>query len=282
MHPKQIARLLFVLLVSFLPAGAAFGQGGPADTLMVYKQVEGDDLVLHAFYPDGQHFSPLPAIVFYFGGGWNSGSVRQFYPHANYFSRLGMAAFVAEYRTRNSHGTTPFESVEDAMSSMRWIRSHAEALAVDPGRIAAAGGSAGGHLAAATALLDSLDAPGEDLSVSRRPDALVLFNPVVDNSPDGYGYNRIGERYRAFSPLHNVDAEAPPMTVFLGANDDLIPVETAVAFQKALQDAGVRCDLHLYGGQPHGFFNYRKGENPYYDETVQAAVAFLRSLAFID
>ena len=273
-------RFIALAFWAFLP-GHVVGQSLQPDSLITYKTVEGADLNLHVFHPDEKN-EYASALVLYFGGGWNGGSPSQFYPHADHFASLGMVVFAVEYRTRDSHETSPFESVEDAMSAMRWIRSHAPELGIDPNRIVAGGGSAGGHLAAATAMLSSLDADGEDLGVSRKPNALILFNPVLDNGPSGYGYERIGDRFKEFSPFHNIDASVPPITIFLGTEDSLVPVETIVFFQRAIQAAGGRCDVHLYGGQPHGFFNYRNGTNIYYEETVQAAEVFLRSLGFID
>ena len=271
---------LFLCFVFFVTPARA--QSQRPDTRVIYKQVnDSTSLRMHLFNPERKE-EKAPAIVFFFGGGWNGGSPRQFYPQASYLASKGMFAFVAEYRIKNKHQTTPFESVQDAMSAVRWVRQHAEEYGVDPDRIVASGGSAGGHLAAATAMLDSLDAPYEDLNISRVPNALVLYNPVVDNGPDGYGYERIGERYPIFSPFHNVDASTPPMTIFLGTEDRIIPVETMVAFQRNLQETGVRCDVHLYGGQPHGFFNLRDGDNPYYTDTLMAAEAFLRSLGYVE
>ena len=276
-QPMRLLSLFFFLFVALKVPVAAQSP----DTLIAYKEVEGDDLNMHVFYPEEQH-EKAPAIVFFFGGGWNGGTPAQFYPHARYFASLGMVGFAVEYRTKTSHGTSPFESVEDAMSAMRWVRAHAEMFGVDPNRIVASGGSAGGHLAAATGMLDAYDAPGEDLSMSRVPDALVMFNPVIDNGPSGYGHERIGDRYETFSPFHNVNETAPPMVIFLGTKDRLIPVETMVHFQEAVHAQGVRCDVHLYGGQPHGFFNYRDGKNPYYNGTMAAAEAFLRAQGMID
>ena len=102
-------------------------------------------------------------------------------------------------------------------------------------------------VAAATATLPGLDDEQDDLSVSCKPDALVLFNPVFDNGPGGYGFDRVGEeRYREISPLHNISAETPPAIVFLGTEDKLIPVATAEKFKAEMEAAGRRCDLYLY------------------------------------
>lgn len=255
---------------------------GP-DTTRVFKVAGADTLRLHVFEPaDHAPGDRRPAIVFFFGGGWVGGTPAQFYPHARYLAARGMVAFAAEYRVRSRHGTTPFESVRDGVSAIRWVRAHAANLGIDPDRIAAGGGSAGGHVAAATALLDSYDAPGADRSVSARPNALVLFNPVINNGPDGYSYDRIGARYRSFSPLHNIRPGAPPTIVFLGTEDTLIPVATMRTFDRRMEAAGARCDVYYYGGQGHGFFNYRDGANPYYRRTVLAADRFLASLGYLE
>lgn len=271
--------ILAALLILF--SCTATAQPFQPDTLVVYKTVGDVELKMHIFQPE-QPVEGASAFVYYYGGGWNGGTPEQFYPHAEYFTDLGMVVFGVEYRIKNTHGTSPFESIADAMSSMRWVRAHAAEYGIDPERIVAGGGSAGGHLAAATGMIDAYDDPDEDLSISRIPNALVLFNPVIDNGPKGYGYERIGEAYPDFSPFHNVDDTTPPMTIFLGTEDRLIPVQTMVDFQSALHAQGIRCDVHLYGGQPHGFFNYRNGANSYYDETVAAMEEFLRSLGFID
>ena len=155
------------------------------DTLLAFKVTPQDTLHLHVFYPeDHDAAGRTSAIVFFFGGGWKGGRPAQFYPQARHLASLGMVAMAAEYRVEGAHGTTPFESVRDGVSAMRWVRAHAaDRLGIDPERIAAGGGSAGGHIAAATALLDGFGEPGADAVVSARPDALVLFNPVIDNGP---------------------------------------------------------------------------------------------------
>jgi acetyl esterase/lipase len=252
----------------------------------VYKTAGSEQLAVWAVYPakpvrEGRN----PAMVFFFGGGWSSGMTKQFETHAEYLAQRGMTAFLVEYRTRKSSGTTPFESVSDARSAMRFIRANAAELGIDPSRIAASGGSAGGHLAAAAAYVTSFDEQGEDRSVNPAPDALVLFNPVIDNSAQGYGNERLGERWREFSPMHNITAaNARPTLFMVGSEDHLIPVATAEGYARLCREAGGRCDLEIYPGATHGFFNIdrkKKQEERYYETTIARMDDFLVSLGYL-
>ncbi|EAR00004.1 lipase, putative esterase [Maribacter sp. HTCC2170] len=219
------------------------------------------------------------AMVFFFGGGWKGGDRSHFLNHAKYFSKRGIICFLVDYRTATKHKTTPFESLKDAKSAIRFIRKNASKFSIDPTKIIASGGSAGGHLAAATALIEGYNEDTDDLSISCIPNAMVLFNPVIDNGPGGYGYERIGNAYKNFSPLHNIKKGAPPTIFFLGTNDALIPVETAAYYNEVMEKVGSRCELLLYEGQGHGFFNYRDIEH--YKKTVGEADKFLQSLNYL-
>jgi len=256
------------------------------DKILTYKTVTSDEfgpaeLNLHVFMPGPQ--SPVgkrPAIVFFFGGGWNDGTPAQYYPQAEYFAGRGMVAISAEYRVTVRHGSSTRESVKDAKSVIRWLRHHAADFCIDPERIVAAGGSAGGHIAAAAATVKCFEEEGENRSISCRPDALVLFNPVFDNGPGGYGHERVMEYWQDISPMHNIDDATPPTIVFLGTEDHLIPTTTAEKYKQLMNDQGCRCDLHLYEGVEHGFFNFEHYEN--YKASVIEADRFLASLGFLD
>jgi acetyl esterase/lipase len=266
--------------LSGLPAYAQEVDGFEPDKSITYKTIGETELQLHVFTPDGHVESDnRPAIVFFFGGGWNSGSPSQFYPHCEYLASRGMVALSADYRVKSRNKTSPKECVKDGKSAIRWIRKHAGQLGIDPDKILAGGGSAGGHVAAATATTSGFEEEGEDLTVSSRPVALVLFNPVFDNGPGGYGHDQVKEYWQAFSPMHNISETTPPTIVFLGTNDELIPVATAEEYKRRMENNGRRCDLHLYTGQPHGFFNYKNRE--YYTKTVEKMDAFLLSLDFL-
>ena len=247
------------------------------DKIVRYKTVGELELTLHVFNPPGHSNTALrPAIVFFFGGGWQGGTPTQFYKQSVYLASRGMVALCADYRTESKHGTPPEACVRDGKSALRWIRAHAAELGIDPQRVAAGGGSAGGQVAAATGTTQGFDEDGEDTSISCRPDALVLFNPVFDNGPGGYGHDRVKDDWEAFSPMHNINTNTPPTIVFLGRRDGLVPVATAEAYKMRMEEVGARCDLHLYDGQPHGFFNVAR-----YYETLLEADKFLVSLGFL-
>ena len=264
---------------------AAFTVTDPnvAERQETYKQVGDVTLKIDIFEPKQKDpAKKYPAVVFFFGGGWTGGSPSQFYPHCEYLAGRGMIAMAADYRVKSRHGTTPAECVKDGKSAVRWIRANAARLGIDPGRIAAGGGSAGGHVAAAVATAPGFEEAGEDTAVSCRPNALVLFNPVFDNGPQGYGHDRVKEFFPAISPLHNLKPGTPPTIVFLGTEDKLIPVATAKDYQARMEKNGDRCELRLYEGQPHGFFNYREATKPYFYRTVFEADKFLASLGWIE
>ena len=252
-----------------------------AQTEVLYKQVENTELFLEIHSPEKLDANKkYPAVVFFFGGGWKGGNRSQFLQHAKYFSQRGLICFLVDYRTETKHQTSPFESLKDAKSAIRFIRKNAARFNIDPNGIIASGGSAGGHLAAATGIISGYDENTDDVGISCLPNALVLFNPVIDNGPGGYGFERIGTAYKQFSPLHNLETGAPPTILFLGTADKLIPVETAKYYQKVMQKVGSRCDLKLYEGQGHGFFNYRNLD--LYKQTVLETDLFLQSLGFLE
>lgn len=270
-------KYLVVSLFALLTGSSIWGQ--TCDSIL-YKQVDSTSLYLYIDYPpDFDDSNNYPAIVFFFGGGWLGGTPEHFSHHAKYFSQRGMVCFRADYRVERRQRTTPFEALKDAKSAMRFVRARANDFAIDPDRIVGSGGSAGGHLAAATAVIDGFNEDGEDTSISCVPNALLLFNPVIDNGPGGYGYDRVGEAYRSFSPLHNLMKDAPPTVIFLGTEDELIPVETAQYYKTVMEKVGSKCELFLYEGEGHGFFNYRNFDN--YRNSVIEANRFLISLDYL-
>ena len=249
-----------------------------AETL-AYKKVAGRELKLFIDKPSGWAASDKrPAIVFFFGGGWVGGTPTQFVKQSEYLATRGMVGVRVEYRTipKGDKGP-PTICCADAKSAIRFVRAHAAELGVDPNHIAAAGGSAGGHLAAFTGLVDGLDDPQDDLKISSKPNALVLFNPVFNNGPGQWGHERVSDRFMEFSPAHHVTKDAPPSIVFLGDSDKLIPVSVIREFEAAMKAAGARCESHIYEKAGHGFFN----RDPHFTLTLIETDKFLASLGWL-
>ena len=246
----------------------------------VYKKVGDRELKLYIVKPtDWKATDQRPAMVFFHGGGWVGGGPVQFDDQASYLATRGMVCVQVEYRLIRDIPGPPEVCVRDAKSAMRWVRAHASELGIDPKRIGAGGGSAGGHLAAFVGMVDGQDDPQDDLAVSPKANALLLFNPVFDNGPDGgWGQNRVGDRVKEFSPAHNISADDPPAIVFLGRNDKLIPVATVERFQSKMKSVGVRCDAIFYEQQSHGFFN----REPFKSKTLIEADKFLVSLGWLN
>jgi len=258
---------------------------GIVEEQIIYKKTPQAELTLHIFRPEEPASKGGRAgIVFFHGGGWVGGEPAQFFQQSRYLARLGMVAASAQYRLIDVHGTTPFECVIDGKSAVRWLRHNADRYDIDPGRIAAGGGSAGGHVAACTGTLSELDEKDEDPAISSHPDALVLFNPVLDTTKTGWdnGAKRLGKRGRELSALHYISNITPPTIIFHGTDDQAVPFENARRFTAAMADLGLTCELIPFEGAGHGFFNAGRDDNtsPFID-TMQATETFLRKLGFL-
>lgn len=246
---------------------------------VVFKKTPQGDLKLHVFYPpDWTATDKRPVIVFFFGGGWKGGSYEQFVPQSQYFASRGLVAISADYRIANVHKTTPDICVEDAKTAIRYVRSNAEKFGIDPDKLIASGGSAGAHLAAATALVPGFDA-ADDPKASSLPNAMVLYNPGLNytltpgRTIAGADKSDIA---RAISPTLFLTKDAPPSIIFFGAADKMLPHGHDYA-DKA-KGLGVRADLYTAADQPHGFFN----RSPWIEATTEAADRFLTDLGYTE
>jgi acetyl esterase/lipase len=243
----------------------------------VYKETPQVALEMHVHFPyDLLACERRPVIVFFFGGGWRGGTVSQFARQAAYLAGKGMIAARADYRVKSRHGVAPDACIEDSKSAVRWLRQHAEQLCIDPTRLVGSGGSAGAHIAACAALLEGFEAEGEDHSISCRPDALLLYNPVLEVTP-GMIPSMVptAEMGEQISPLRGVDECTPPTLLLYGTEDEL--GEPAPHYVERAAAAGCRAELYLAEGQGHGFFN----DSPWFERTLSRAEAFLLSLGYI-
>lgn len=279
------------------PATAAAGKRGPATKRtqlgnpgeptrrVVYKTVGDRKLELHIFEPAGfKAADRRPCFVAIHGGGWVGGEPGRFYPFAAHFAKLGCVGVSVEYRLiakgkGESNGNTVYDCVKDGRSAIRYLRQHAAEFGIDPQKIIVSGGSAGGHVAAGTALCAGIDAAGDDLKVSSVPNALVLYFPVIDTSTEGYGNAKCGEKWQELSPLHRVKPGLPPTLVLHGTADTVCPFKGAQAFAEAMHQAGNRCELIPHEGGKHG---YLLAGPEVFGQAMQQTEDFLKSLKLLD
>ena len=250
----------------------------PVETV-VYKSSDHGDLSLHVRKPrDWRPEDRRAAIIFFFGGGWNAGSPTQFAPQAAYFAERGLVTFCADYRVKSRHGVMADVCVQDAKSAMRYLRGHARDYGIDPHRIVAAGGSAGGHLALCCAFIQEVNNPADDLSISPVPDAVIGFNPVPNLVDIERPRSRIpdSETALSISPRHHLRAEAPPLLIFIGTRDLLYDFVLDFVAEAGRFDN--RVELCVDEGQPHGYFN----RSPWLERTTLRANAFLTSLGYFE
>ena len=247
--------------------------------LVTYKKVDGRELKLHIFEPEGHRPTDRCAcFMVIHGGGWVKGQPRGFYPFAAYFAKRGMVGISLEYRLVGEEAASAADCVKDGRSAVRYLRQHSTELGVDPQKIIVAGGSAGGHIAAGTALFEGIDEAGEDLTVSCIPNALVLYYSVLDTS-NAYCQKKCGEQWKQLSPLLRVQAGVRPTIIFHGTADIATPFADAKAFYEAMRKAGNRCELVAHEGGKHGYF---LGSPILFEETLSKTEAFLRTLGFVE
>lgn len=260
----------------------------------IYKTVDDTKLNIYIFKPAKHEGNESrTAIVFFFGGGWNGGTPQQFEQHCRYFASRGMIAMTADYRVLSRNGTKADACVMDGKSAIRWVRTNARKLGVDPDRIVAGGGSAGGHVAACTATIDGMAQPGEDTLVSSKPNGLALFNPatviapipgiqLMDADKLASIRQRTGVEPEKLSPFHQLKKGLPPTILFHGTADKTVPFKTAELFIEKAKANGDPAQLASYEGQGHGFFNFGRKDNEYYLKTVKQLDEFLVAYGLLE
>ncbi|MBN2060319.1 MAG: alpha/beta hydrolase [Deltaproteobacteria bacterium] len=248
------------------------------DDIRAYKSISGQELRAHIFSPENLNKSEkLPVFVFFHPGGWSMGGPEWGYDICCHYSRLGMVTISFQYRLSSIGGYSPLDAVWDARSALRWTRQEAAELGIDPNRLVAGGISAGAHLAACAAMIPGMDDPQDNLAFSPVPQALALqsacVNPVIESHFVELLQNR--EKPEKLSPAHHVRAGLPPMCLFHGTADEIVPYHTVKEFTEKMRGAGNRCDLHSFEGVDHFFM----------DGSAQARVpglieSFLKSLGY--
>ncbi len=289
-------RAVYVLLVCLHAgplASRASSQAGSTASLPVehvYATRDGAALKVYVFsaQPD-KAAQARAAIVLFHGGGWTQGEPQWAFSRAQHFAERGLVAAAAQYRLSDEKtGITPLEAMADAREAIRWMRTHADSLGIDPERIAAYGWSAGGHLAASTAIFDDDDAAANRISAA--PNALVLVSPAVSLGHDRWAARLLGTRAKIseISPDEHVREGLPPTLILQGSRDTVTPLVGVKRFCDRMRAAGNRCELQVYEGFGHLFTpagipddGWPKPDPATQSDAMARADSFLRSLGFI-
>ncbi|MEM7534037.1 MAG: alpha/beta hydrolase [Chloroflexota bacterium] len=243
---------------------------------IIYKTIGETELMIYLFTPPEHRTNGQthPAILFFHGGGFVKGHPNQFFPQCTHYAAKGFVTATAQYRFLNQgeHGASGLgDCLADAKSAVRWVRAHADELGIDSDRLVVSGGSAGGNLAANCAVAEGYDHADDDMSISCKPNAMVLFNPGVFQST-----RRSSPIPDDFNPSKHIHAGWPPSLILHGTEDELFPLAGMQAFCEAVVAAGNQCELAIFEGE-HGFFNYGRDENRAYEATVARMDQFLEA-----
>lgn len=280
---------LVLLLALFSIPGQAFARdnSAPDDTSMadvppgknfIYKQSGGKARDLEVYFPEGWDPSKnkAPGVIFFHGGSWTGGNLNQFRHACKYLASRGLVAATVNYQMipKKDRAALPEgESykracITDAKSAIRWMKQHAEELGIDPKRIIAGGGSAGGHISVLATTNPGLNDPGDPKEFDTSVAAYLLFNPAFqsDDSSDP-----------EVDFAKHLKADLPPAILFFGDGDNgFMPGAEAMLKQlKTLGNTGT--ELWIAEGQAHGFFN----NPPWQDMTLAQADRFLVAHGFL-
>lgn len=243
-----------------MPANYSNPQTTPARKL-IYKTTGGKNLELHVFEPAGSVAGRTrPAILLFHGGRWRVGAPGSFYRQAEYLASRGMVVFCVQYRLIPAVARVT-DCIDDARAAVRYVRAHATELGIDPGRIAAGGASAGGHLAAACAVL----ADPEHHAASARPDLLVLFCPAL--------FHVLAEKTLS---LADFSKGTPPAIFLLGDLDNML--DYAMKCLEKSKQAGNSMELYTAKGGNHTFLDH----SPWLELTLAEIDRFLVRHQFLN
>jgi acetyl esterase/lipase len=219
------------------------------------------------------------AIVFFSSSHWDAYLISQFAPHCLYLASRGMVTVLAEYRVSSRGNARPTDAMDDARDALAWLRLNAANLGIHPDKIVAAGASGGGHLAISTALFP---AP-EEKPVATTPNAVLLFNPILDTTRKEIEAQKFpnAKAAKAASPIHHLRRKLPPTLILHGTADRAVPFEISKKFARKMRWRSNKCVLSNFDGQGHGFFNFNVDAR-LYEICLNEVDRFLVELGFLD
>lgn len=245
----------------------AFGPSEAFTTGPMYKQVGAQKLFMLTHFPDGWAKSDRrPCVVLFYGGSWNSRWSSLYDEYCAYLANRGFVVLRPDYRIGQIE-----PCVEDAKSAIRYAREHAAGLGIDPQKVIATGGSSGGHLALATAVLPGFEG-GAD-AAGATPNAVIALCPVVDLT-GGKREKEMGHaRVAALSPILHLGEQKPvPTIIIVAANDDL--VDDCRKYEEKASAMKLPTELKVLPGGGHAFFVREPGRTILFETTER----FLRPL----
>jgi acetyl esterase len=244
----------------------------------IYKQVMGQKLSVDVFYANetlGRKDNP--AIAFFHGGGWASGSPAEFHNACRRYAKKGFVTFSFAYRLSiRENGLvphpdiTPVESVMDARSAIRWLKEHAEEWNIDPGKVIVAGQSAGGQLALSTALIDQINEATDNQETDPTPCALLLYASNV-NTLEAWVDRLLGDRKQeiwSISPYHHLKSGMPPAIEFHGTADPMVNFWIVEYFKEKTLALGNHFEQIPFEGKGHYLAEGDSTYATYFDESV--------------
>lgn len=251
----------------------------PSGERYVYKVIGNQELDLFVYLPpEEKRNDHMPAILFFHGGGYTSGSAYQFEHQSQHFASLGMVCISVNYRLRTAdNAVLPTDAVEDGQSALAWVIQHAAEFGIDTAKISLAGGSAGGHLALSIYLSAGL-ALEEDRPFLEgfKPATFLLLNPATDIAARQADAERLGVTLDldTINPQKLVHAGMPPTLTQHGDEDTKVPIEEAYRFRDRNLELGNDYTLIVFPDEGHGFHNY--GQKAY-DEVIANMESFLKA-----
>ena len=208
-----------------------------------------------------------PGVLFIHGGGFTGGDKAE-YRSASVSADLARAGYVVVscnyvLGPKDKPGVWP-RNIADCRDAVRWMRANADALGLDPDRIAVAGGSAGGYLALMVGLSDDKTGPGGDPAAkhSAKVSAVIDFYGVVNFSKHGKGQvpGVSAAEQAAYLPENQCDPQDPPVLILHGTADTTVDIAQSDAMAKALRAAKVSHEYVVVEGAPHTFDLHPKGK----------------------
>ena len=229
----------------------------PGAETFIFQKVGDTEVRLHVVKPkDWKVSDTRPCLVAFFGGGWSSGTPSKSISYAKWAAKYGLVGVAPDYRTRKRFDAKPEDCVADGRAAVRWIQDHSKELGVDPAKIVVQGTSAGGHVAAWTAIPEPVSPElATDPVPSPNPMGLILIWPVTDTGANGYGGpKRFGNdegRANNLSVTKRMPNKMPPTLVFHGTADETVKFANSEEFQAKMKANGNDCELIPFPGAPH-------------------------------